>query len=133
VEVTLTNLTHYRPEDLDVLLVSPSGTNIILMSDAGGYTPATGATLVFHPNWQSYGYPPYGSAIPSSMVSDYTAANYDNQQHMPSPAPAGPYALDLNDLVGTNPNGLWNLYIYDRTHGDAGALEDSWRLRFHYQ
>ena len=36
VRVTLNTLTHTAPEDLDILLVSPSGTAVILMSDAGG-------------------------------------------------------------------------------------------------
>lgn len=36
VEVILKYLDHQRSEDLDILLVSPSGHQIMLMSDAGG-------------------------------------------------------------------------------------------------
>src|SRR5215218_1223347 len=34
--VTLRSFTHTCPEDLDVLVVGPSGANTILMSDVGG-------------------------------------------------------------------------------------------------
>jgi subtilisin-like proprotein convertase family protein len=44
VEVTLHNLTHGRTEDLDILLVSPSGAKIMLMSDAGGINIVNNAT-----------------------------------------------------------------------------------------
>ena len=36
VSVTLSNLTHAYPDDLDVLLVAPGGRSVILMSDVGG-------------------------------------------------------------------------------------------------
>ena len=35
VTVILTNLTEARPDDLDIILVSPAGTIVKLMSDAG--------------------------------------------------------------------------------------------------
>ncbi len=38
VRVILYDLRHSRPDDLDILLVSPSGKKIMLMSDAGGST-----------------------------------------------------------------------------------------------
>jgi len=47
VQVTLYYLSHKRPDDLDILLVSPSGKKIMLMSDAGGNTAVTNVTLVF--------------------------------------------------------------------------------------
>ncbi|WP_353957823.1 hypothetical protein [Peribacillus sp. NJ4] len=36
VTVTLNNMSHTFPADLDILLVGPQGQNVLLMSDAGG-------------------------------------------------------------------------------------------------
>jgi subtilisin-like proprotein convertase family protein len=122
---------------LDILLVSPTGTKIMLMSDAGSAYAVTNATLVFHPRWQSgppyrYAFPPEQSFIPSNATIDYVTANYGEQETQMLDAPAGPYSDDLNDAAGTNPNGVWMLYIYDDKAGDTGVLQGSWSLRFYY-
>jgi hypothetical protein len=134
VEVTLYNLRHGRLEDLDILVISPSGLKIMLMSDAGGSTGVTNATLVFHPASQSYPFPPENTAIPSNSTSDYSPWNYGSPEETQLPgAPVGPYRDALDFLVGTDPNGTWELYIYDDTAGGTGVLQDSWDLQFYYQ
>src|SRR5205807_7399524 len=45
VTVTLNQLTHTYPDDIDVLLVAPDGQKSLLMSSVGGVTPVTGITL----------------------------------------------------------------------------------------
>ena len=139
VEVTLVGLTHMRPEDLDILLVSPSGAKIMLISDAGGTNPVFNATLVFHPNWQGYLYPPETNAIPSNLESHYSCRNYGEEEiTLPLPAPQGPYQGFLDELTisDRNPNGVWKLFIYDdktdNKTGDTGILQGSWRLNFYY-
>jgi subtilisin-like proprotein convertase family protein len=49
--------------------------------------------------------------------------------------PAGFYSTSLDDLVGTNPNGTWKLYIYDDHSGTVGVgkLKHSWQLNFFFQ
>jgi hypothetical protein len=137
VEVTLKELTHYYPADLDVLLVSPSGTKIMLLSDAGGAIGVTNATLTFHPASQGYySPPPEQGPIPSNQESDYRPWNYGEQEtQLPNGAPAGPYNGTLDDLPfsDSNPNGIWSLYIYDDKVGQRGSLESSWMLKFFYQ
>jgi hypothetical protein len=133
VEITLHNLTHYYPADLDILLVSPSGAKIMLMSDAGASFAMTNATLVFHPDWDDYPVPPETTAIPSAQTSGYRARNYGDQETQLPGAPPGPYSIDLNDASGANPNGIWSLYIYDDKTGQSGILQDSWTLSFFYQ
>jgi PA14 domain len=133
VEVTLNNLTHYYPADLDILLVSPSGTKVMLMSDAGGSFAVTNATLVFHPASQGYPYPPESSPIPSGQTTHFSPANYGDQEGQLPGAPQGPYSTELNDLLGTDPNGLWRLFIYDDKTGQTGVLQDSWSVDFYYQ
>jgi subtilisin-like proprotein convertase family protein len=43
--VTLRGLSHTLPDDLDILLVGPSGKGVVLFSDAGGSTPANDLNL----------------------------------------------------------------------------------------
>jgi hypothetical protein len=139
VEVTLHNLRHAYPADLDILLVSPSGTNIMLMSDTGGSFAVADGTLVFHPWWQSgwpyfYPLPPEQGSIPSNTTSDYVTANYGEQEAQLPGAPAGSYLIDLDELrfTDSNPNGIWKLYIYDDKSVHTGVLQESWSLRFYY-
>ncbi|MBK9168055.1 MAG: hypothetical protein IPM24_11390 [Bryobacterales bacterium] len=47
VQITLLGLSHRRPDDLDIMLVSPDQKKVILMSDAGGATSIVGAQLAF--------------------------------------------------------------------------------------
>ena len=42
VTVRLDGVTHTFPSDLDILLVGPTGANVVLMSDAGGDADANG-------------------------------------------------------------------------------------------
>jgi hypothetical protein len=135
VEVTLHNLRHAYPADLDILLVGPTGTKIMLMSSAGGSTTVSNATLRFHPNWYAqqlgYGYAPQQGAIPSNQTSNYKCSNHGGLAELPG-APPGPYSTDLNDLSGSNPNETWELYIYDHKANHTGVLQDSWNLEFIY-
>jgi len=47
VQVTLNNFSHTAPDDVDLLLVSPSGSSVVLMSDVGGTNPVSNLNLVF--------------------------------------------------------------------------------------
>jgi subtilisin-like proprotein convertase family protein len=134
VEVVLRNLRHAYPGDLDILLVSPSGAKIMLMSDAGSSFAVTNATLVFHPDSDGLAPPPENTPLQSDSTWHYSAANYGEQEvALPGGAPTGPYSTDLGDLVGANPNGIWELYIYDDKAGHSGVLVGSWGLRFFYE
>lgn len=129
VQIILYNLYHDRPEDLDVLLVSPAGTNIMLLSDAIGTNAVANITVVFT-IWGVL--PPEG---PSGSVSSggtvyYRPSNYGEQENLPSPAPPMPYSTNLTDLIGLNPNSQWKLYIHDDKAGRGGYLLKSWRLKF---
>jgi len=137
VEVRLDELTHDRAEDLDILVVSPSGHKVILMSDAGGSNRVDKATLVFYPNWIGWPPPPETNAIPSHGESHYRCRNYGEWERQletqpPYVAPPGPYLEDLDVVRGSNPNGIWRLYIYDDSTNKAGVLEGSWTIKFVY-
>ena len=127
VTVTFLNLSHQYPDDIDVLLVGPGGQNVLLMSDAGGYFPINGLTLNFSDA--------AGSSLgdESQLVSGtFKPTNYDAQFMVDSfaaPAPtSGPYGSTLAGFNGTNPNGVWNLYVIDDTQGNSGAMAGGWSL-----
>src|SRR5829696_8198453 len=50
------------------------------------------------------------------------------QPTYPSPAPAGPYATSLSAFDGTNPKGIWDLYIVDAAAQDIGQIARGWDL-----
>src|SRR5262245_55784467 len=45
--LNLFGFSHASPQDVDAMLVSPTGTNLLFMSDAGGSTSVSGLTLTF--------------------------------------------------------------------------------------
>ena len=123
VTVTLNNINHTFPDDIDVLLVGPTGANAILMSDAGGATDANNVTLVFDD----------AAATSLSDTGALTSGTFKPTSHPPvdafpppAPAPSGGSALSV--FNGTNPNGVWNLYVVDDTLNDVGSIAGGWCL-----
>ncbi|MFM1770176.1 MAG: hypothetical protein RJA22_2705 [Verrucomicrobiota bacterium] len=122
VRVTLTNLTHSYPGDLDVLLVGPSGQACVLMSDAGGGTDVTNVSLTLDVDSPA--------RLPDDAVLSpgfFQPTDHEPGDPFPAPAPAGPHAADLDVFRNTNPNGTWSLYLLDDAAKDAGSL-GGWSL-----
>jgi subtilisin-like proprotein convertase family protein len=132
VMVTLRQLNHTFPDDVDVLLVGPTGAKLILMSDIGGSNDWSNTTYTF-------------SATAASHLSDggaagsgtYLPTNYGvAADPFPAPAPAGPYLNpgpvsatgSLAAFNGLNPNGTWSLYVVDDVGADAGNIAAGWQL-----
>ncbi|MBD2268320.1 calcium-binding protein [Anabaena sp. FACHB-1391] len=119
--VTLTNLNHTYSGDIDVLLVSPTGANSILMSDVGGNSDLVNVTLTFDATaTSSLSGGGFGSGT-------YRPTNFDSD-FFNSPAPDGPYNADFSVFNGTNPNGQWRLYIFDDAGIDSGNVAGGWSL-----
>jgi subtilisin-like proprotein convertase family protein len=59
--VTLNGVTHQFPSDIDIMLQSPNGTNVILMSDVGGAVDITNANYTFQD-----GFPTMGTGLNAS-------------------------------------------------------------------
>jgi hypothetical protein len=141
VNVTITGLTQLQTEDIGLLLVSPAGQSVILMTDSGAnfggedftltfddaasgpvpdntplvsgstYRPNVGTTLAGSPN----------CAAPGSFPKDATGTD----------PPAGPYGSSLSVFNGTNPEGIWKLYVIDdTTHHPPGGHHSAYRDRY---
>ncbi|HXI88430.1 MAG TPA: C25 family cysteine peptidase [Blastocatellia bacterium] len=123
VTVTLTNLNHTFPDDIDILLVGPTGQKAILMSDAGGTLDLVNVTLTFDDAAASL--LPDGGQIVSGT---FKPTDFEAGDTFPAPAPAGPYPAALSGFNGTNPNGTWSLYVVDDAVGDLGNINGGWSL-----
>jgi hypothetical protein len=95
VTVRLDGVTHTFPADLDILLVGPTGANVILMSDVGAGADANGVALTFSDFAQT-------APIPS-VTGTYLPTNGAGSDPWPAPAPAASGATALSTFNGTNP------------------------------
>jgi subtilisin-like proprotein convertase family protein len=124
--VTLNGFSHLYPNDVGILMVSPTGQKIVLMDRAGGGNPVTNANLTFDPA--------AASAIPQGTLltnGTYKPASYNTASFdYPSPAPVHPYSTDLTTLNSSVPNGIWSLYVVDQSPPDHGAISNGWSLTF---
>lgn len=128
--VTLTGFSHAFPEDVDVLLVGPTGASTTLMADVGGGNRVRDVTLTFD-DAATVGLPDRGrissGTFQPSLGTDLGGgACCDFQGGAPAPSP--PYGTALSVFEGTDPNGSWNLFVFDDSGGDAGRITQGWSL-----
>jgi subtilisin-like proprotein convertase family protein len=120
VRATITGFSHTFPGDVDLLLVGPSGQNVILLADVGGTTDVNNATLTFDDAAP-------GGVPPTIVSGTYRPTNQGAFSGTP-PAPPGPYGGALAIFNGTGANGTWNLYAFDDAGGDTGTIAGGWSL-----
>lgn len=123
VNVTLNSLSHTFPGHIDILLVGPTGANVVLMSDAGGMADAVGVVLVLDD--QAASSLPDGPTLTSGT---FRPSNYPPNETFPPPAPGGPFGTALSVFNGTSPEGTWNLFVSDDSAGDTGQITLGWSL-----
>ena len=124
VTVTLLGYSHTWPDDVDVLLVGPTGQKVMLMSDCGGGNARNGVTLTF--DSEAVSSVPDNVAIPSGT---YKPTNIDTtSDSFSSPAPGGLLGSSLAAFNGLNPNGNWSLYVQDDGSLDSGSITQGWTL-----
>jgi uncharacterized delta-60 repeat protein/uncharacterized repeat protein (TIGR01451 family) len=123
--VTLTNLNHTWPGDIDALLVSPTGQKSFLMAKCGDGYAVNNVTLTFDDAAASS--LPHFSQIVSGTdrPTSYAVAT---PPFPPGLTPPQPYSTNLSVFNGNNPNGAWSLYVIDDTPGNYGAISGGWSL-----
>jgi subtilisin-like proprotein convertase family protein len=123
--VTLTGLSHTLLSDVDILLVSPNGKGLVLLSDTGG--SASNVNLTFD------------DAAPTTVSFPVVSGTYDPTDNseefvdtFPTPAPLRPYhnfgQNQLSNFNGFSPNGDWKLYVVDDNQNNAGTISGGWSL-----
>ena len=123
VTLGLNGLTHSFPHDVNVLLVSPAGTNVLVMSHTGGGYPVTNLNLTFDDT--------AAGALPNSTLitsGTYKPSSYQGPVALPGTAPSKSYQYALSGMNWNDPNGAWSLYVFDDTVGDAGSIVSGWSL-----
>lgn len=123
--VTINGVTHAFPDDLDILLQSPTGQNVVLMSDVGGSNAITNVNYTFDDAASSLmsdaGLNAAGTYRPTNFVTpDTWAAPGPGSINQPTPT--------LSSFTG-NPNGNWGLYIVDDATGNVGSIAN-WSITF---
>jgi uncharacterized repeat protein (TIGR01451 family) len=126
VTVTLHNVNHEWPDDLDVLLVGPNGSRVLLMSDCGLDNRLNDVTLTFD-DQSSVSLP---NSDPPIVTGVYKPTNFDRlSDAFALPAPPEPYVTNLSVFKGVSPNGTWSLYVMDDSPENAGFIADGWSLQ----
>jgi subtilisin-like proprotein convertase family protein len=131
VTVTLKGFTHTFPDDVDVLLVSPTGQKYIMMSDVGGGGDVAAIDVTLD-DAAAAGIPDAGPLATGSFKPSNVGAN----DPFAAPAPAAPYLnaapgggdTFASAFGGANPNGVWSLYVVDDATGDLGSFAGGWSI-----
>ncbi len=126
-KVTITGLSHTFPSDIDILLVSPNGKSLVVMSDASS-SAINNVNLTFDDSAPSI--------INTSTITSgsYKPTDYNGEgtaDTFPAPAPVRPYhqsGAALSNFNGFSPNGEWRLFVVDDAQTNAGSISGGWSL-----
>ena len=123
--VTINGFTHTYPQDVDIILRSPSGATVILMSDVNGTTPTTNANYTLDDAAASL------LSTGSNASGTYRPTNSGTGDNWPAPGPGtvNQATPSLGSFGAGNNNGTWELFVYDDAGGDIGSIA-SWSITF---
>ena len=129
INVTLTNINHLNPDDLDIMLIGPSGKRILLLSDAGGTTDVINQTLTFDDAGAAV-VPDAGPLVTATV----RPTNFGTGETLPDLLPPYPNSATAGTATlasvfnGTEGNGIWRLYIVDDATTSAGDVSGGWSI-----
>jgi subtilisin-like proprotein convertase family protein len=123
VVLNLNGFTHTYPDDLDVLLVSPTGQIVVVMSDAGGGSDVNNVSLTLS-DGAAVALPDSGQIVSGT----FKPSDFGTGDAFPTPAPAGPYGATLSAFNGVSANGVWSLFVVDDAAVDQGSFSGGWTL-----
>jgi hypothetical protein len=132
VTATMVGFLSGRPDDIDMLLVSPEGDSVMLMSDACGEPSfVTSQTWTFDdgaPSTLSDGGPCSVTGPASFKPADFVGNPPEPDQFGVGGIVFPPFPTTLATFAGTDPNGSWDLYVKDDEEGVVGFEIASWVL-----
>jgi len=120
VNVRIPAFFHDFPRDVDLLLVGPKGQQAIIFSDVGGDTPTPSQRDVTLDDEATQ----VLTATDALVSGTFKPTNIGNDDEFPAPAPALSATIGsaLSVFDGTNPNGVWQLFLVDDGAEDGGVL-----------
>jgi subtilisin-like proprotein convertase family protein len=128
VNLTLNNLQHDFPENVEVLLVGPRGQTAIMLAHVGTVYDVADMTLRLDDEAKE---PlPEDAMLPSGTFRPTNVRfNPGELLVFNAPAPAASANTSLSVFDGTNPNGTWNLFVEDLDGpSDFGKFTGGWEL-----
>ena len=128
VTLQLRGFRHTHPDDLDILLVGPQGQNALIWSDAGGFNDVENLDITLEDN-SPFDLPdngPLASPSPTYKPKNYDGGGDGDKFPAGTPTPLG--GSELSVFNGTNPNGIWRLFIADDSAQDIGSIARGWSL-----
>ncbi|MGQ0625862.1 MAG: hypothetical protein ACT4PP_14585 [Sporichthyaceae bacterium] len=136
VDVTVKGLTHTYPSDIHLLLVGPAGQSVLLMAHCGGMMPVSDRRFTFDDEADAelphQDYLNSGAVRPADPNSGGRGACLGSPVSAPAPAPApgSGYGSDLSVFDATDPNGIWDMFVFDDFSDlDGGEIAAGWSLR----
>jgi Ca2+-binding RTX toxin-like protein len=120
-----------EPSEMDILLEGPNGQKVMVMSDTGGdVSLVSGLTITIDDE--------AADPIPTPLISGtFKPTNIDDGDFNTVPSDESvdnaafpvPTATTLSAFDGTNPNGVWTLFVAsDECCADEGGLSAGWSL-----
>ncbi len=132
--VILSVFSHEHPDDIQVAVKSPNGTSYLLMDGAGGPTDVVDEGLTFDD--EAGAQIPGNAALTTSsyrpgahdfLLLDFPAPGPLSSAYLnPGPAAGGSDLLSAFD--GSNPNGVWKLFVVDTGSGEGGQIQNGWAI-----
>jgi hypothetical protein len=117
VNLTLHGFSHQTPDEVGVMVVAPNGKPALVMSNVGAGDDAVNLTLTFDDE--------AGATLPDAtqLVSGTfrpSVSEFPSNTSAPYPA--------LSAFDGSNPNGQWQLFVFDDDGGELGEIAGGWSL-----
>ena len=125
--VVINGISHTWGNDVDIVLQSPTGQNVVLMSDIGGTVAIPNATYTFVDG------SPAMNANAANPTGTYSPTNNGATDDWPAPGPgtitqATPTLASFGNTA--NVNGAWKLFVFDDVGGDAGSISGGYTINF---
>ncbi len=117
VNLKLRGLTHGRPDDVDMLVVSPKGQCAKVLSDTGGDDAAREVDLILDDE--------ASKPLPDSTQltsGKFKPTNYEGEDEFDNPAPEDCANTELSIFDGKKARGEWKLYVVDDMADFGGQI-----------
>jgi subtilisin-like proprotein convertase family protein len=120
ITVNIPNISHTWYDDLDIMLISPTGQRIILMSDCGGNNSGTGN--------RNYTFIQGGTVLNNGAAPTASGNVSPTDYEADATWPDGAATITAMNQFTGNPNGNWTLRVRDDGTGDTGCLIGGWSI-----